>query len=150
MSLFWPRSLRTCGGSHRWLLGHHPPWPCALRSVAVVERASGAGRSKSAAFNERPNRPNSLQPTSATKSANRRHLRLRANPLQMVFSFGKPGFPKCRMIPFPTGISLLDGATDHQQRHFRHKTQPSLNLMPCKVGLAQLGERGSHIKVIVE
>ena len=36
MSSFWPPSLRTCGGSHRWSLGRHPLGPCVLRSVGVA------------------------------------------------------------------------------------------------------------------
>jgi hypothetical protein len=30
MSLFWPPSLRICGGSHRWSLGRHLLGPCVV------------------------------------------------------------------------------------------------------------------------
>ena len=44
MSLFLPPSLRTCGGSRRWLLGRHPPRFWASRNVGVASTASGPAR----------------------------------------------------------------------------------------------------------
>jgi hypothetical protein len=36
MSLFWPPSLRTCGGSQPWSRGRHPLMVCASRTVGVA------------------------------------------------------------------------------------------------------------------
>jgi Transposase DDE domain len=34
--LFWPPSLRICGGSHHWSVGHPPLGLCASRNVRVA------------------------------------------------------------------------------------------------------------------
>src|SRR5580765_5890141 len=68
MSLFWPLSPRTCGGSHRWSLGHHPPGPCASRSVAVALKASGSADQRRP-FSTRCPKNHRPTPTFATKSA---------------------------------------------------------------------------------
>src|SRR4051794_12152750 len=64
MSLFLQPSLRTCGGSHRWLRDHHPLMPCVLRRVGVAYR-----RIKAGGISEWPDDNHRLQPTFATKSA---------------------------------------------------------------------------------
>jgi hypothetical protein len=69
MSLFWPPSPRTFGGSYRWLRDRHPLRLCVLRSVRVAQRRQGrqikAGRPQGTSLND--NHP--LPPTFATKSA---------------------------------------------------------------------------------
>jgi len=72
MSLFWPPSLRTYGGSLRWLRDRHLLRFFVLRSVGVAQSAPGSAPNP-VAPSEMPERHHRSQPTFATKSAPLRH-----------------------------------------------------------------------------
>src|ERR1700722_6293376 len=57
MNLFWRPSLRTYGGSHRWLRDRYPLRLCAPRSVRVASRASGPPDQNWSLSNQMADRP---------------------------------------------------------------------------------------------
>jgi hypothetical protein len=89
MSLFWPPSPRTFGGSYRWLRDRHPLRLCVLRSVRVAQRRQGrqikAGRPQGTSLND--NHP--LPPTFATKS---RKAVIRVQRMSREVSWRASGF----------------------------------------------------------